>query len=717
MSIAVTLFVHVIRTIFCFWDVLSFPVYIFLYNPWEFKRRAKKIRSKITERTERSITVEPNSLPCELRDEILNQSDPIDTLAKVFDFAAERHRNKPCLGTRELLGEETEQQANGKTLKKVIQGDYHWKSYEEVAKESIDVGKGLYQLGIKGGEKLVIFADTRAEWMIMAIACFKSNISIVTLYTNLGEEGICYGINQTEVETIITSQELLGKLSKIIDKLPSLRRVIYFENKINICQSFPGLKSLQLIPYSNLLILGRHSVLELIPAGPEDLAILMYTSGSTGNPKGAMLTHSQLAANVCGCLSFSMNLLGNKRRAHESYIGYLPLAHIFELTMELCVILMGVRVGYSGPNTLIDSSSMIKVGNKGDASVLRPTTMVAVPVILDRIYKAMMAKIKDRGPGFEKFFQMCYNYRLFWVKQGFDRPILNRLIFSKFKMALGGNIEVFVGGGAPLSSEVHEFLRNCLCIRLAHGYGLTETAGGATLTDSDDLTTGKVGYPLPGMKIEIESWEEGGYTVHDKEGPRGELVIGCPWTAKGYYKMEVETRESFFEKFGLRWFKTGDIGQLMPDGTLKIVDRKKDLVKLQMGEYVSLGKVEAKLKVHPMVENVCVYADPTKSSTVALVVPDDVKLHEAAMKVLGSDNNTREELCANPKIVNYVVQSLLSHVKQLERFEIPKGVCLISDQWMPDTGLVTASMKLKRKNIQHQYQDVIDNLYSTNLNY
>jgi long-chain acyl-CoA synthetase len=400
-------------------------------------------------------------------------------------------------------------------------------------------------------------------------------------------------------------------------------------------------------------------------------------------------------------------------QAGDAYIAYLPLAHIFELTMEILVLLMGVKVGYSGPNTLTDSSTGIKTGHVGDATLLRPTVLTAVPVILDRIFKGINSKIEARGPAFTAFFQMCYNYRLFWTRNGFNTPIMNKLIFSKFRSALGGRLRTIVGGGAPLAAEVHEFLRTTLGVCLAQGYGLTETAGGVTLADRDDTALGRCGFPLPGVRIRLEDWQEGQYTVRDSQGPRGELIVGCPWTASGYFQRPEATKESFFEEDGLRWFKTGDIGQMMPDGTFKIIDRKKDLVKLQMGEYVSLGKVESRLKAHPIVDNVCVYADPTKNSTVALIVPDDPLLHEAATRVLGTSTKSREELCSNPEIVNFIQQSLKTHLRGLEAFEVPKKLALIPEQWLPDTGLVTAALKLRRKIIQDHYQDAIDQLYAS----
>ena len=194
------------------------------------------------------------------------------------------------------------------------------------------------------------------------------------------------------------------------------------------------------------------------------------------------------------------------------------------------------------------------------------------------------------------------------------------------------------------------------------------------------------------------------------KGPRGEIVIGGPHVSEGYFEMPDKTREDFFEsESGVRFFRTGDIGQLRPDGSLRIIDRKKDLVKLQGGEYVSLGKVEASLKIHPCVENLCVYADPRKLSTVAIVVPEKGFMEEKAGK-----EGSKEDLCNDPKVVDAVLDALRQQGAQvgLERWEIPKAVTLTAVDWTPESGLVTAAFKLRRRQIQEKYQEEIDGLYA-----
>ena len=263
--------------------------------------------------------------------------------------------------------------------------------------------------------------------------------------------------------------------------------------------------------------------------------------------------------------------------------------------------------------------------------------------------------------------------------------------------------------------KVHDFLRTTLGINLAQGYGLTETVGGVTLSTADDLSSGRVGQPLPGVRIKLQDWEEGGYYVSDQtgHGPRGEILVGGPMITSGYYNVPDKNKEAFIidPETGHRWFKTGDIGQLDPnDGVLKIIDRKKDLVKLQMGEYLSLGKIESWLKIHPLIESICIIAEPTKSYCVALIVPDMNKLIELAKSL--NIKSTYDDLCLNPNIIIAVTEHIQNHGKKhLEKFEIPKRIALLSDHWTPDSGLVTAAMKLKRKPIYKKYSWLIRDLY------
>jgi len=452
--------------------------------------------------------------------------------------------------------------------------------------------------------------------------------------------------------------------------------------------------------------LGAKSSVESVPPTAETPAIIMYTSGSTGVPKGVILTHGNLIS-TSTCIMFLV-----KFRPDDIYIGYLPLAHVLELLSECTMMMFGVAVGYSSPNTMTDMSTKVARGSKGDASILKPTMMCVVPLILDRIYKNIIDSVNKKGANFQKAFEFFYRYKLYWTRNGQKTPMVDKIVFNKIKSLLGGRMRFAITGGAPLSPETHEFIRVCLGLTLVQGYSLTETTCSGTCMEWGDSTVGKVGAPMAGMEVKLVDWVEGNYMVTDTPRPRGEIIIGGPTVAKGYFKNDQMTEENFFNEGGKRWFRTGDVGELFEDGTLRIIDRKKDLVKLQLGEYVSLGKVESQLKTHPLVENICVYGDSYQPYTVAVMVPIRNALEKLATE-LGKTYSDYNVLCKDNDIIQAVIKSINVHgiKSNLEKFEIPKMVTLVPEAWTPESGLVTAAFKLKRKMIQSFFQRDIEQMY------
>ncbi|CAD6209171.1 GSCOCG00003763001-RA-CDS [Cotesia congregata] len=687
------------------YDLLTFPVYLFLQRPWEKRKLSRKVRAKPIYKDETSIVYRNVDQPGPMHAAL--ERLEINTVDKILRYATEIHGDKQCLGTRQILGEENELQPNGRVFKKYNMGDYKWKSYKEVERLVTSFGKGLKERGLTQRKNIVIFAETRAEWMIAAHGCFKQNLSIVTIYATLGDEAIAHGINETEVDTVITSHELLPKFRNLLSMTPEVKCIIYMEDQLVPTDTTGFKEGVSLLPFSDVIKIGNSSTIESIGPQPDDTAIIMYTSGSTGVPKGVILTHKNIVANIKASCSACVT------RPDDVFLGFLPLAHVFELLVECVALLSGVPIGYSSPLTMIDSSSKIQRGCKGDASILRPTCITAVPLILDRISKGINEKVKKKGPFSQAIFKFAYEYKLKWTKRGFETPFFDRLIFSSAKQVLGGRMRFILSGGAPLTPETHTQVKICLCTAVLQGYGLTETCSSVSVMDYYDRTTGRVGAPEIGCDVRLENWEEGSYRVTDTPNPRGEIIIGGDNVSQGYYKIPEKTKEDFFEKDGKRWFRTGDIGEIYPDGCLKIIDRKKDLVKLQHGEYVSLGRVESELKTCRLIENICVYGDSHKSYTVALVVPHTLYLQEIADR-LGIQGSF-EQLCENPQIEKAVLQELIEHAKKsnLQRFEIPGAVKLCAEQWSPDMGLVTAAFKVKRKAVQERYQHEINRMYAS----
>ncbi|XP_053316196.1 fatty acid CoA ligase Acsl3 [Spea bombifrons] len=694
---------YLLRFLMWLYDVISFVPWFLLSGARQRQIRANRVKA-------RPINDTPGS-PFRSVDSFHSLASSLypgcDTLEKVFKHAADVFQNKSCLGTREVLSEEDEVQPNGKVFKKVILGKYNWTTYEEVYLLASQFGNGLAALGQKPKANIAIFCETRAEWMMAAQACFMHNFPLVTLYSTLGGPAIVHGLVETEVTHIITSKELLNtKLKGILPQVPLLRHIILVDGTST--QPADLTKNITLNSMATVQALGaKQSKQRQSSPLPNDIAVIMYTSGSTGIPKGVMISHSNLIAGITG-MAQRINNLGET----DTYIGYLPLAHVLELSAELVCLSRGCRVGYSSPQTLSDQSTKIKRGSKGDASELRPTLMAAVPEIMDRIYKNVMSKVAAMSPVQKGLFSLAYNYKMKQISKGYSTPLCDRIVFRKVRRLLGGKVRVLLSGGAPLSAATQRFMNICFCCPVGQGYGLTETCGAGTIAEMWDYSTGRVGAPLVCCEIRLKNWEEGGYFNTDQPCPRGEILIGGSNVTLGYYKNEEKSKEEFFvDQNGQRWFCTGDIGEFHEDGCLKIIDRKKDLVKLQAGEYVSLGKVEAALKNLPVVDNICAYANSDQSYVIGFVVPNQKELLSLAGKI--GVQGSFESLCNNPAMEKEVLKALKESpaAATLEKFEVPAKIRLVAEPWTPETGLVTDAFKLKRKELKSHYQDDIERMY------
>ncbi|XP_077554210.1 acyl-CoA synthetase long-chain isoform X3 [Haemaphysalis longicornis] len=701
-----------IKVLVSAYDVVTLPVYFVCQRPWDYWRKKKLAFAKC------AIEGDPSAPYVRTHSNGLDCLNGIRTMDELTRKAVHTFGDRPCLGSREVLGESEEKQADGKVFKKLVLGDYKWLSYNEVDRKIDLIGRGLMAHGVRPRQNVVILAETRIEWMLAAQACLRINIPVVTLYATLGEDGIIHGINETEATHLITSHDLMPRIAKIVHQIPSLTTIIYMENPVaKVPPVVP--EGLRAVPFSKLEESGRTADAELRGETPttDDIAIIMYTSGSTGVPKGVMITQGNIVTTARGFSVICKDVgQGELSSGTDSYIAYLPLAHVLELAAECLSFALGARIGYSSPLTLTDKSTGIQKGCLGDATLLKPTIMVSVPLILDRIRKSITEVASARGPFFRKFFEYVIAYKSFWLRLGFNTPLLNRLVFRKMQALLGGRLKVIATGSAPLSADTHEFIQACLDCYVVQGYGLTETAAGATIMDLDDMSFGRVGAPLVGCYIRLVDWDEANYHITDKPYPRGEILVGGPCITKGYYKNEALTNECYRQEDGIRWFYTGDIGEMYPDGTVKIIDRKKDLVKLQFGEYISLGKVETELKTCPLIDNLCVYGSSFHTYLVALVAPNPKQLQVLADK-LGRGSLTFDQLCRDPEVVRAAADMIILHARRanLQKMEIPTKVKLCHEDWQPDTGLVTAAYKIRRKKIQQFYQQDIDELYEVSL--
>eukprot|EP00249_Psilotum_nudum_P022169 c28401_g1_i4 orf=467-2566(+) len=639
------------------------------------------------------------------------------TLAALFEQACQQHPSRPLLGTREVISKEVEINKDGRPFEKVTLGRYVWTTYLKAFERACNFASGLVALGHQKGEMCAIFAETRAEWIIALQGCFRQNISVVTIYASLGEDALVHSINETGVSTVICDQKQLKKLIDMSQHIDVIKRVVYMEE--HGATSKPTLSgssmSWKIVSFEDVERLGLETPVEPDLPVAADVAVVMYTSGSTGMPKGVMMTHGNVVATIAGVGTLVPELSPN-----DVFLAYLPLAHILELASEFVLCAAGASIGYGSALTLTDTANKIKKGTKGDTSELKPTLLISVPAILDRISDGVRKMVEVKGGLSKRLFELAYGRRLAAIEGswfgawGLEKMFWDFLVFKKIRAILGGRVRGMLSGGAPLSGETQRFINICFGIPIGQGYGLTETCAGGTFSEWDDMTVGRVGPPSSHCYIKLIDWPEGGYTTIDSPMPRGEIAIGGPSVTPGYFKNEAKTNEVYkVDETGLRWFYSGDIGQFHPDGCLEIIDRKKDIVKLQHGEYVSLGKVETALAGSPYVVNIMMHADPFHSYPVALIVVSQPELEGWAQKE-AVEYKDFKDLCEKELAVKEVLASLQKVGKstKLQRFEMPSKIKLLPDPWTPENDLVTAALKLKRENLKKVFANDLKALYA-----
>ncbi|CAI5756217.1 unnamed protein product [Candida verbasci] len=648
-----------------------------------------------------------------------------NTMAEFIEECFGRNGNRNAIGWRDLKDIIVETKQVTKVIdgesKKVDKdwiyyemGPYNYISYPDLLKLVQNYSKGLIEHGLKPNQqsKLMIFASTSHQWMQSFLASIFQNIPIVTAYDTLGESGLIHSLVQTESNAIFTDNALLGSLLNPLKKANSVKLIIHGEEidendkrqngklykdaqkaKDEILKIRPDIK---FISYNDIIKSGEKSQVALSYPKPEDPCCIMYTSGSTGDPKGVVITNKNL---LSACAGISTNAGRDLVGPNDSVIAFLPLAHIFELAFECIAFWWGVPLGYANVKTLTETS----VRNcQPDLIEFKPTVMVGVAAVWESVRKGVLQKVKQASPIQQKIFWAAYHAKLTFNKFNIPGGSLFDIVFKKVKAATGGKLRYVLNGGSSISVDAQIFVSTLIAPMLL-GYGLTETCANAAILEHNHFEYGTLGTLVGSVTAKLVDVADAGYYAKNNEGEIW-LKGGC--VVSQYYKNEKETNDAFTED---GWFKTGDIGQFDERGGLKIIDRKKNLVKTLNGEYIALEKLESIYRSNPLVQNICVYADQSKVKPIAIVIPIEASLRQE----LGDNSTELSHLVNDKKAQKAVLNSLLSTGKNqgLKGIELLQNVVLLDEEWTPQNGFVTSAQKLQRRKILNSCKKQVDEAY------
>ncbi|XP_041317184.1 long-chain-fatty-acid--CoA ligase 5 isoform X1 [Pyrgilauda ruficollis] len=605
------------------------------------------------------------------------------TLYEVFQRGVSISGNGDCLGYRKP------------------KQPYQWLTYKQVLDRAKYLGSGLLQKGCQpsSSQFIGIFAQNRPEWIISEYACYTYSMVAVPLYDTLGPEAIVYIVNKADISVVICDTPAKAEvlLKNCEDKKTPCLKIIVLMDLFDKELKDRGVKvGIEILSLQEIEELGRNNIREPVPPKPEDLSVVCFTSGTTGNPKGAMLTHQNVVSNAAAFLRCTENTI--ECTSSDVAISYLPLAHMFERVVQTVIFSCGAKVGFfQGDIRLLTD----------DMKTLKPTLFPVVPRLLNRIYDKIQSgantPVKNFLLKFAVFMKMAE------IKQGIIRndSIWDKLVFKKVQENMGGRVRIMVTGAAPISPSVLTFLRAALGCQIFEGYGQTECSAGSTFSMPGDWTTGHVGAPLACNIIKLDDVEEMSYFSSNNEG---EVCIKGPNVFKGYLKDPEKTAEAI-DKDG--WLHTGDIGKWLPNGTLKIIDRKKNIFKLAQGEYIAPEKIENVYIRSPTVAQVFVHGESLRSYLIGIVVPDAEMLPEFAAKL--GVKGSFEELCKNPAVKKAILDDMIRLGREagLKSFEQVKDLYIHTELFSVENGLLTPTLKAKRGDLVKYFQKEIEALYSS----
>jgi long-chain acyl-CoA synthetase len=560
--------------------------------------------------------------------------------------------------------------------------------WEEWGRSVRNFAMGLRALGLKERDRVALLSENRPEWTYADLAVLSANAVDAPIYATNIPEQVEHIVRDSGSRFIVVSTESqLAKVLEVRSRVPDLEKVILMDPETE----HPGDGILTFAAVQALgEAKGDSAAFEkgLERGRPEDLATLLYTSGTTGAPKGVMLTHGNFLANVRGALEIL------PIRESDLALSFLPLSHSFER-------LAGYYTVMAGGGTIAFAEGIDKVPE--NIQEIRPTVMCSVPRLYEKMHTRVLT-MAETGPGLKrKLFYWSLNVgsevskRITSKK---DLPavlrlrhkVADRLVFEKLRARMGGRLRFFISGGAPLSREIAEFF-HAAGILILEGYGLTETSPVISANRPEGYKLGSVGQPLPNLEVRI--------------APDGEILVKGPSVMKGYYNRPEDTREVLSED---GWFATGDIGYLDQDNFLYITDRKKDIIVTAGGKSIAPQNIENLLKLNRFIEQVCIIGDRRKYLT-ALICPSFPEL-EAYARQNGIPAESRERLLEEPRIRRLFEEAVEEVNAQLARYESIKRFEILHVEFSQETGELTPTLKVKRKVVGTKYKEQIDRMYA-----
>lgn len=557
--------------------------------------------------------------------------------------------------------------------------DGEWMKYDlKSIRGMVDnISYGLLALGVKKGDKIATISPNRPEWNIIDMAILQIGAIHVPIYPTISEADYRYILKHSEVLYVFVSGwELFRKIKHIVPDIPNIQGVYTFKH-------FDDVQHLE-----QLIELGKSNVKELLleesraTVYPEDVASIIYTSGTTGNPKGVMLSHKNILSNVLSLYHiFPVD-------EYCRVVSYLPLCHIFERTSVYILLYLGVSIYYAeNMGTIADNIREVK-----------PHVLTTVPRLLEKVYDKIMARGRDLGPVAKALF---FNAVALGNKFDYDlkdpifhmkRKFYDKLIYSKWREALGGNMRAVVSGGAALQPRLARVF-NAAGIPLVEGYGMTETAPviSCNTFEKGKRKIGTVGPPVKNVLVKISE--------------TGEILVKGDNVMVGYFKEPAMTKETIVDG----WMHTGDVGLLDEDGMLKITGRVKEIFKTSMGKYISPALIENKFKESTFIDQIMVVGENQKFAA-ALIVPDFEYLH-GWCKLKGYPYTDNTDIISHPEIINRFKAEINEYNHFFGDTEKIKKFELLDNEWTIETGEITANLKLKREFISQKYSGLINKMF------